>query len=99
MCSFPSNASIDDVGYHDVASAGENGEAARSYFTALSQGVMPSVQTDISNLAEWIVEITVQADRDGRAEQLAAAYRGSQLAADNANQLQASASIWYQSCC
>lgn len=50
---------------------------------------MPSVQTDISNLAEWIVEITVQADRDGRAEQLAAAYRGSRLAADNANQLQA----------
>ncbi|EFN50715.1 hypothetical protein CHLNCDRAFT_142571 [Chlorella variabilis] len=63
---------------------GANGTAAVEYFQALAHTECSCLEglKEGENAAEWIVDFTTQADRQGRAADLAVAYAKSQLKAD-----------------
>ncbi len=48
----------------DKARCGDAGQCAIDYFKALPSDI--GVEEDLDNEAEWIVDITTQADRQGR---------------------------------
>ena len=51
-------------------------EAAITFFTSVWGGRCPKVG---DNLAEWMLDLVVQADRKGEVKEAAAVYRSSQL--------------------
>lgn len=66
---------------------GDNGDSAQQYFTSSPYfQVRPARQTEAT--AEWIVDITTWADRQGRAMEFADGYSQSQLKQQNDQQLQ-----------
>lgn len=66
---------------------GDNGDAAKQYF-AQSPHFQVRQARESEATAEWIVDITTWADRQGRATEFADAYSQSQLKQQNDQQLQ-----------
>ncbi|CAK0787534.1 hypothetical protein CVIRNUC_010754 [Coccomyxa viridis] len=71
---------------------GERGQQAVEYFSSLPVGAIEGAQEaqplqEGSNEAEWIVDITTQADRQGRSETFTKAYADSELRQRNMEQL------------
>ncbi|DBA95854.1 hypothetical protein WJX77_006274 [Trebouxia sp. C0004] len=66
---------------------GDNGESAKQYF-AVSPHFEVRHQRQTEATADWVVDITTWADRQGRAMQFADAYNQSQLKQQNEQQLQ-----------
>ncbi|CAL5220625.1 g2668 [Coccomyxa viridis] len=72
-----------------MAYAGPNGEAAVHYFEQTNPGYPRfGAGSTSDNHAEWIVDLTTKADRDGKALEFAQRYQASALCAANAGDLQ-----------
>lgn len=64
-----------------VAYTGGAGADAVSYFRGMSAPSAGDTVADSSHAAEWLVELTTRADRDGKSDALAAAFAASPAAA------------------
>ncbi|KAG7667438.1 hypothetical protein Ndes2526B_g02020 [Nannochloris sp. 'desiccata'] len=58
---------------------GRNGTQATEYLHNNASDIATTITFDNSNIADWITDVTVVADRTGRADELAAKYEKSEL--------------------